>query len=163
MFSDLNNARHWMAENIKLKIKIDIVCNWAPEESVCEAWMIECVVWKWILVDWVVHVCSVQYSTRAVNAKVCCVAMHLCKLPIKSIIIYTINRHRNNRNGTKRKTQIQAIGKDNNGEWLTPGNVCFSCRTLWAVAALSGLKYVKNAQPDLCFWRKKRKRKEMKL
>lgn len=30
---------------------------------------------------------------------------------------------------------------------LTPGNVCFSCNALWAVAALSGLKYVKKAQP----------------
>lgn len=28
-----------------------------------------------------------------------------------------------------------------------PGNVCFSCRAFWALSALSGLKYVRNAQP----------------
>lgn len=30
---------------------------------------------------------------------------------------------------------------------LTPGKTCFSCNIFWAFAALSALKYVRNAQP----------------
>lgn len=32
---------------------------------------------------------------------------------------------------------------------LTPANVVFSCRAFWQLRALSGLKYVRNAQPAI--------------
>lgn len=41
---------------------------------------------------------------------------------------------------------------------LTPGEVCFSCNAPWALIAFSGLKYVKNAQPEMRQREKERER-----
>lgn len=48
--------------------------------------------------------------------------------------------------GTGNAHKSEREGGNERGK-LTPGNVCFSCRAFWALRALSGLKYVRNAQP----------------